>query len=258
MPVNFTVFLWLFAMLIASICAFPVQSQAIDIWAEEFEPLSYKGEKDEIVGMNTELVKALVEESGIDVRSWQIAPWARAYKESVENPDSLLYTIARTANREHLFHWIGPIGKREVGLFKLKKRKDLNVRGWQDLRKLRIGSLLGSASSESLKTRDIKQYELSNLRQIVHMLVEERIDVANMLNYSLAYLAPSKGLDFSDFERVWVVDDSKDFYIALNRQTAPETVKALQLAFIAYRQDGRLMALHQKYLHNAPDAADSE
>lgn len=235
-------------LLLFFICKVQGQEHSIDIWAEEFEPLSFQGQRGEIAGMNTELVEAIVKESGVQVRGWQIAPWARAFKEAKENPNALLYSVVRTPEREAFFHWIGPISNRKIALYKLKSRENLNIDEWQDLRKMRIGSLLGSASSETLKSRNLKLYELSNLKQIVKMLLEERIDLANMMDFSLAYLANAEGINFSAFEQVWIVDDTKNFYIAVNINTSEEIVNALQQALSKFKQDGRLALLHQKYL----------
>ena len=239
-----------FILLCILLSAGPVQAntQYIDIWAEEFEPLSYKSEQGEIVGMNTELVKALVAEAGIEVRHWEIVPWARAFKEAKETPNSLVYTIARTPEREDLFHWVGPIGHRKIALYKLKSNKHLAVNQWSDLKNIRIGSLLGSASSASLKQQNLKLYEVSHLKQIVRMLLQGRIDLANMMNFSLAYLAREEGLNYSDFEQVWVVDDTTHFYLALNKETSLEIVAALQSAFVKYEKEGKLAKLHEKYL----------
>ena len=84
------------------------------------------------------------------------------------------------------------------------------------------------------------------------MLLEQRIDLANMLNFSLAFLANEEGHNFDEFEQVWVVDESKNFYIALNINTDPEVVEALHSAFSRYQQQGRLEKLQRKYLGTSP------
>ena len=39
----------------------------------------------------------------------QVVPWAKGYQAALDEPDVVLFSMARTAERESLFHWIGPL-----------------------------------------------------------------------------------------------------------------------------------------------------
>ena len=40
----------------------------------------------------------------------------------------------RSGKREGLFKWVGPLAPRKMWLYKLKKRKDINVKTLEDAR----------------------------------------------------------------------------------------------------------------------------
>ena len=81
----------------------PALASSISIWAEIYEPLSYR-QGDKITGMSTEIVERLVHHTGVAVNKWTLAPWARAFNVAKQTPNALLYTVVRKPDREALFH----------------------------------------------------------------------------------------------------------------------------------------------------------
>src|SRR5690606_13549359 len=74
----------------------------------EVSPPHQTLEQGKVKGVSTELVQAILNEANIPAEI-AIYPWARAYHIAVNQPDTLIYTMARTPEREHKFHWIGPV-----------------------------------------------------------------------------------------------------------------------------------------------------
>ncbi len=221
-------------------------AQSIDIWGEIFPPFGYEidGER---AGMTTEIVNYLVEDSGVQVNKWYIAPWARAFAEGKSKPNTLLYTVTRKPDREDLFHWIGPICDRSIQVYKLKTRNDIVVNSWEDVNNYCVGSLRNASSTETLESHDVIPEKTSTLKQLVKMLIANRIDLINILDSSLAYLANEEGVSMSEFESVMVADESKQFYIALNINTSPQIVESFQKSFETMKKNGELQKILSKY-----------
>lgn len=62
----------------------------------------------QITGLSTEIVKAVLNNVGVSPRI-EVLPWARAYDLALHSDSVLIYSIARTPQREHLFKWVGAI-----------------------------------------------------------------------------------------------------------------------------------------------------
>ncbi|MDJ0884629.1 MAG: hypothetical protein QNJ48_10730 [Desulfobacterales bacterium] len=96
---------------------------------EEWPPYNFMKDG-EVVGLSTDLVKkAVLARAEINCRL-EVWPRKRAYTTTLKQPYTLLYTTSRTAQREHLFKWIGPLYPRQLHLFKLKSRKEIRIDGW--------------------------------------------------------------------------------------------------------------------------------
>ncbi len=236
-------------ILLISLIFFPLAIAAgeIEIWGEEFSPFGYI-ENGKHSGMVTEIVQHLINDTGISVKAWHMAPWARAFKEAKETPNTLLYTVVRKSDREELFHWIGPVSDRTIYLFKLSSRKDIQVSSWEDIQHYNVGSLIGGASTENLESHGIHTDKVSNIALNVKKLLAGRLDLIDMLDDSLAHIAKQEGEPLAQFEKVWLADQSKKYYIALNKNTPPSIVARLQSSFLSLENNGTLKTIQNKYL----------
>ena len=80
-----------------------------------------------------------------------MVPWKRAYITTLNRPNTLIYTIAKTELRKNKFHWIGKISNRKVSLFRLRSRQDLaNMTLEKAKEKAKVASVQGDASTEKI------------------------------------------------------------------------------------------------------------
>ena len=87
----------------------------------------------EVAGLATDKVKALLQQAGISA-SFAMYPWARAYNKASSEPNTLIYSIAKSPQREDLFHWLIPVTRYEFGFVSLSERKDIRIDNWQALK----------------------------------------------------------------------------------------------------------------------------
>ncbi|MEP1445398.1 MAG: transporter substrate-binding domain-containing protein [Paraglaciecola sp.] len=79
---------------------------------------------DEVSGTATKLVRTLLSKSGLSA-TINMYPWARAYQKALSEPNTLIYSIAKTDERMELFHWLLPVVHYKFGLVALRERHDL-------------------------------------------------------------------------------------------------------------------------------------
>jgi polar amino acid transport system substrate-binding protein len=99
--------------------ASPLAGQNLKIVGSEYPPYSYL-ENGRATGLCADIVRALLDDLQLQ-QEITIAPWARSYKTALEEPNVLLFTVARTVERESLFHWVGVIVSGETHLYALRE-----------------------------------------------------------------------------------------------------------------------------------------
>jgi polar amino acid transport system substrate-binding protein len=118
---------------------------------EENRPVNFM-ENGRVTGFSTEVVEAVLKE--IDVQaSIQIMPWARAYATALHSENVLIFSIMRTAEREHLFKWVGVVSPPDSSyLFALRERK-LKLGSLGDARNFKIGTINSDAREQYLESK---------------------------------------------------------------------------------------------------------
>jgi polar amino acid transport system substrate-binding protein len=92
----------------------------------EFSPPYQTLVQNEVSGSATKIVKNLLSASKLTA-TFNMYPWARAYKKAVSEPNTLIYSIAKSDERSDLFHWLLPVAHYKFGLVSLSERTDLDI-----------------------------------------------------------------------------------------------------------------------------------
>ncbi|WDD96982.1 substrate-binding periplasmic protein [Thalassomonas actiniarum] len=207
----------------------------LQVVTEILPPYQYIEEDKQITGLATQKVKALF--SALELSPQILAmPWARAYKIAQTKPDTLIYSIVRTPERESLFQWIGVLLSTKTFLIALQERSDIVINSPADLNKYRIG-----VKRDDVVYQHLSQYPLS--RQMVFlpetettlkMLIKQRIDIIAASPVHLDFMCKRLDCDSSDFRYLYELKDlNNDFYLAASNTTSKETVQLLRLALAA-------------------------
>lgn len=115
-------------LLIFAFISFPLYAKTnLNVVTEEWRPYNYTNEKGEITGLATERLKAILDSIDVDYTITS-EKWERSVHLARNVPNTLIYTIMRTPERESLFEWICPlIAPIKVYLYKRTNRNDINV-----------------------------------------------------------------------------------------------------------------------------------
>jgi polar amino acid transport system substrate-binding protein len=115
------------ALIIALLVSFDARAQEIDVVTELLEPYQIEKADGSLGGFSTEVVEALFKITK-DQASIKIMPWARAYEVALNQPNTLIYSIAHTQMRDKKFHWIGALKKERLSSICFKELKDCRLK----------------------------------------------------------------------------------------------------------------------------------
>ena len=230
----------------------PVYAQtALQGVTEQYAPYTYE-ENGKVVGIVTEIVQAMCEKAGLPI-TIKLYPWARAYDTALNMPDTLIFSIFRTPEREELFHWIGPVVPRiELGLYKLKERSDLRLSSLEDAKRYRISVVRDSIVHEYLlkhgfepdKNIDVQ----ANPDTCMKVLFGNRVDFIFGEEFESASEIKALGFATDSLEEALHLPElNAEFYVAISKQTSENIVQRLRKAFDEMQNDGSITAILEKY-----------
>ena len=205
---------------------------------EEVPPYNFL-EDNLVHGISTDILLQLMGKNNIRVerKDIQLLPWARGYRMLQDVPGSVLYSTVRTAEREDLFKWVGPITDVTIGLVALKKSK-IELQSIFAANKYKIGTIRdGIAEKLVLKGGGLE----SSLDKIVspeaniRKLQAGRIDLFAFSVPSARFLMLELGLNPDEFETVYILKQA-DLYYAFHRNTDERLILALNKTLLEMKQ----------------------
>ena len=239
------------SVILVLICIFvsvPVFGQAIQVVTEEYPPYNYS-ENDKILGFCTDVVREVLKRSDIDhaIHSY---PWSKSYKIAQSQPNVLIYSIARNVAREPLFKWVDVIARTEVYFYKLKSRRNIKIKKFDDVKKYKIGAVRDDFRAQWLMKQGIKDQlnlvpdDIQNMRN----LFARKIDIFPVGEFVAYHIAHQEGRAFNDLEKtMYVKDMSADLYMAFSNQTPDVFVEKCKKALFEIRKDGTYEKIKSKY-----------
>lgn len=217
---------------------------------EEFPPLNYTY-NDSAYGCSSEIVRKLFKESNIEGEI-SIMNWTDAYNEAQKRPNTLIFSIARTSDREKLFNWIGQITIAESNVFALKGTVGLSIKSYKDLSRYKTSVIRDSYISDFLKDNGIiineTQYASSPV-ELVNKLMAKDVELIIVNKLVLNYIVRNLGYYLSDFKEILKVPElDKKYYVAISKNSDPDLVKKLQLAYKSLEEESFIVNTVDKYI----------
>jgi len=109
-----------FAIMAASVRLSAEEPVQLDVLTDLYPPYSYRGDSGALTGISVSKVTSLLDSIGV---SYQIIvmPWSRALQRVQTTPNSLIFSLNRTPDREDQFEWLIPLNRVEYHLIGLPK-----------------------------------------------------------------------------------------------------------------------------------------
>jgi len=221
-------------------------AQELTIISEDSPPFNFI--KDGVLtGSSTEVVREIMRRLN-QTADIQVMTWARGYQLALKRPNVVLFSTARTKERENLFHWVGPIYKVRFGFY-AKKGTGPYLTCLDDAKKVSaIGTYKDDVREQLLKSQgftnlDSSKSPASNLKK----LLSGRVDLWLYSNLGVSSIARQIGIDPGEVE---LVLPFKDYYayIALSQGTPQVVAQEWQAALDEMKHDGTFKEISRKWL----------
>jgi len=207
----------------------------VTVFSESWPPFIYHKEG-RIIGLVTEKVVEILEISEFDYQI-KLLPWARSYQLARSTPNTLIFSIFRSPEREALFHWYCPLMPAEQGfLFRLAKNP-YYLKSLADIRQYRIGVMREDLSHQFLRDKgfiervnlDLSADEDINIKKLLNGRVDFVVQSPSAIKYRLNALGLSA--DTVVAERELMPGNRQQHCLALNINSDPVLVKRMKSAF---------------------------
>lgn len=200
-----------------------------------------------VAGPATEIVEAALKRAGLGDHKIGLYPWARAYDMALQEPNTLIYLIARTPARETQFQWAGEFLRIEYHLYKLRRRTDVVVRNLQDARAYTVGVMRDDVRQQYLQSRGFDKLVVSARNSdSLRMLVDGRVQLLPLPDTDMLRFCKEAHIDPASLEKVLTLNEmTTGIYMAYSRGTPEGTVARTRQAFDQLKAEGmvgRLMS----------------
>ncbi|HET7766154.1 MAG TPA: transporter substrate-binding domain-containing protein [Burkholderiales bacterium] len=233
---------------LAFLCLFlAAPANALTLVTEENPPFNYT-EQGKVVGISTEVVTELGKRASIPLQIKPM-PWEQAYIAAQRDKETCIYSTARLDNREQIFTWIGPIATNQWALLARSDFKG-SVKKVEDARKYRVGVVAKDAKIEFLMSKGVTDLrEVSEDGLIPPRLMLGRDDPNRLDLWATSAYGARRTAARANVKDLKLILNLRrvQLYLACGRNTAPETVKALNQAFDRATKDGTLKRIAEQY-----------
>ena len=161
-----------------------------------------------------------------------VYPWARAYKLALTKPNSIIFSVARTPERENKFYWIGEIVDFNVHLCRDKNKPNIQVPNLDALQDYRVGALNQDVKGQYLKKKGVKVTKIKSELTGIKLTLSGRIDLLPIDMNSLKFRLKKLGLAEDTMVSAYPLQEiSRPLYIAMHKETPIEIVEAFKAAY---------------------------
>jgi len=166
----------------------------------------------------------------------EVLPWARAYQIALERPNTIIFSMVRTPDREDKFIWIGKVAQVSTELITLKTSQLKPIELLSELGGIQIGVKRYDAVANFLVDKgfefDKNLVEIMNTFSTLKMLEKRRIDVIPSNQQVIEFYCKQTGCKNSDFKTIYTLKElSEEFYLAVSLGTEESLVKQLRAEF---------------------------
>lgn len=215
------------------------------LYTEDYRPFSYL-DAGKPSGMAVSVVEELIRRTGDSARI-ELVPWTRGYHQVQQQADSALFAMVRTAQREPLFQWVGPIARGHTRFYS-RKSDNLHVTGLDQVRQLGILAVPKQwYSYEVLAARGLDNlYGVPTPQHMLRLFKHGRVRLILANTLTLDGMLAEQGMHAEQLQAQFDLMPN-DSYIAFSRHTDARRVARWQDALQAMRRDGSLQRIQRQW-----------
>lgn len=179
-------------------------------------------------------------------KDFEVLPWARAYSMIQKKPNTMLFVMLRTKQRENLFKWVGPIKTSAIALIG-KKSRNFTINSVEDIKKYSIGTIKDDVAELAVKGLGLTNFDsisgTKSTETSIKKLQRDRIDLF-AYTYSIDKWKID-GFNPDDYENVYTLSETSSYY-AFHKDTDQKIIDELQNSLDKLKEKG----IAQKIISN--------
>jgi len=228
-------------------------SHDLTVVTENWPPYNYTGAAGTAEGLSTEIVRAVLRQAELN-GTIQVYPWARTFFLASHTPNTLIYSIARSKERETHFVWIGELVRRNDWFYRAVGHSSVQPASLAEVK---------SCCTVCVVNKDIVEDDLQRQgfsAQKNYITTVSSGDCMKMVQSGSVQLLVNSPIDLAwelkahpeirtSFEPVLALSPSNQepLYLAASRGTSPDVVRRLRAAFQTLEQSGQLEQIRRAF-----------
>jgi polar amino acid transport system substrate-binding protein len=226
-------------------------AQQLTILCEDDKTLQFRTADGKPAGFAVELVQELQKRVG-NKDEIQAVPWARGLAMLNKMPNTLLFSMARTAERNAQYQWIGPIFENVYGFY-IKADSPIKINSLDDAKKAGVIGVYRDDVRDQTLTRlgftnlDRSNDNVATFRKLMvgrfAMIVSSKAGVSSQ--------AQSAGYRASDVKLAYTLLKTQ-LYVAASKETDPAVVARWNMALNGMKKDHTFSKILKKYYPDVP------
>jgi polar amino acid transport system substrate-binding protein len=162
----------------------------------------------------------------------EVLPWNSAYNIALNRPNTLIFSITRTPEREDKFIWITKVANLKPKLYALKKSNINPTTNLSSLERYTVGTSLNDLVTNKLLEQGFNfkdnLVQIVNADSIVAMLHKGRLDLIAADPHMIEYYCKVNNINPSEFIAVYDFTELNDqLYLAASKRTDPNLIEQL-------------------------------
>ncbi|MCL2672910.1 MAG: transporter substrate-binding domain-containing protein [Alphaproteobacteria bacterium] len=220
----------------------------ITFYTEEYPPYNFT-ENGRVTGITTEVLDYAFRKHNTrkGVRDIIMADWNTGYQAVLKGPNKAIYTMNRSAEREDLFKWAGPITPNTVDVF-ARKDRNFTITYDGELKRHRVAVVkddIGHIKAKGLGVPEQNIIVRTTTAENLADLEAGRADIWIYGGTTGKYLMRQAGI-LDKYESVLTVFRG-GHYVGFSLDVDDNIVEKLQEAIDEVKLDGTLERIMQKY-----------
>lgn len=214
---------------------------------EEWAPYNYQ-ENNQLTGMTTEVVRAIMALTGDDFEVL-LKPSMRASQILKTRRKTIMYSMFRTAERESLYKWVGPIVEESIHPYQLASAPPLSSLE-QLLRAPQITTRHAGLVPQMLQSLGFNNLDKSatESKQLYRMLLAGRTSIiVGDTDAGVAYYSRQLDIAPGTLRKIPIELYHSSLYIAFSLDSEDKVVTAWARALEQLRRSGELRRIQSRY-----------
>lgn len=222
-------------------------SERLSLVTEVYPPYQIKEKSNApLQGMRVDTMKKILAKTDISY-DLKVMPWARSYKAALSQPNTCLFSTMRLPFREDDFHWVFPLGFASSVVYVAKDRiHEYDINALSDLRNYLTVVHREDVIEQLLRRLGYQEgkhlFVVSGWKQAIDIVVRKRADIIVGNDLILAYYMQLAKVPTDYLVPIYPIPQltNMEHYLACNKETSPELIEKLQLAYEQAKTSGEI------------------